>query len=309
MSYAAYGYPGDEPYWNVQNITDDDAAVQSALTYLYGPEFPWGGGADTQESASIALWCTATGNGFTDCSSSVPAAVCPEIPDEPSPRRGYPCFRPDSLPIIVHVSDAWWHNNELGGYAYHCTDTDFFDAQNELNAIGARYIGVVVDAYGTSFMVETCEAMATGTGSVDETGEPLVQSANFGMVSSSIVDLIATLAASTPQNVNAVPQDEPDDPPGADYDATHFIKNITPLHGYPTAPEGFSSMDSIYFYDVVPGTSVTFDVDFHNNTVPPLDTAQVFKAWIVVLGNDVARLDSRMVVIIVPTDGMRDILI
>ena len=54
---------------------------------------------------------------------------------------------------------------------------------------------------------------------------------------------------------------------------------------------------------------VTFQVDFYNNTKPPLDTAQVFKAWIVVLGNSVARLDSRKVVIIVPTEGMGEILI
>jgi hypothetical protein len=308
-TYVPHGGDGDEPYWNVQNITDDDTLVQDGLTYLYGPDFPWGGGGDTQESSSIALWCTATGNGFDECNSSVPAAVCPEIPDEPSPRRGYPCFRPESLPIIVHISDAWWHNNELGGYGYECTDTDFFDAQTELNAIGARYIGVVVDPTGGSYMVETSLAMATGTGSVDSAGEPLVQSANFGRVSESIVDLIATLAVSTPQDVNAVPQDEPDDPPGADYDATLFIKNITPLRGYPDAPEGFSSMDSIFFYGVIPGTSVTFDVDFHNNTVPPTASAQVFKAWILVLGNSVARLDRRKVVIIVPTDGMRDILI
>jgi hypothetical protein len=68
-------------------------------------------------------------------------------------------------------------------------------------------------------------------------------------------------------------------------------------------------MDETYFYGVVPGTDVTFRIDFYNNTVPPLDSAQVFKAWIVVLGNSVARLDQRKVVIIVPTDGMGDIFI
>ena len=81
------------------------------------------------------------------------------------------------------------------------------------------------------------------------------------------------------------------------------------MYGFPDAPIGFASMDETYFYAVVPGTHVTFDVDFYNNTVPPLDTAQVFKAWIVVLGYGVARLDQRKVVIIVPTEGMGEILI
>ena len=104
-------------------------------------------------------------------------------------------------------------------------------------------------------------------------------------------------------------QPEPDDPPGADYDASVFIKDITPVSGFPAPPEGYREMDETYFYGVVPGTMVTFQVDFYNSTKPPLDTAQVFKAWIVVLGNSVARLDSRKVVIIVPTEGMGEILI
>jgi hypothetical protein len=54
---------------------------------------------------------------------------------------------------------------------------------------------------------------------------------------------------------------------------------------------------------------VTFEIDFYNNTVEPEDSALVFKAWIVVMGNDVTRLDERMVIIIVPTEGMGDIII
>jgi hypothetical protein len=36
---------------------------------------------------------------------------------------------------------------------------------------------------------------------------------------------------------------------------------------------------------------------------PPAATAQVFRARIVVVGNGVARLDERMVYIIVPPEG------
>jgi hypothetical protein len=311
VSQSPYGgsYVGtDEPYWNVQNITDDDSLVQDGLNYLNGPDFPWGGGADGPESHVIGLWCTATGSGFTDCTSSVPPQSCPAFPDEPSMRRGYPCFRPESLPIIVNVSDAPWHNDHAGGNPYDCTDTDFHDALAELLAIGARHIGIQVNSWGTEGLAAMQE-MSVGTGAVDAMGAPLVEQSEGGTVSTGIVDMIATLATATPQDVNAIGQDEPDDPPGADYDASRFIKNITPVSGFPAAPEGFSSMDETFFYDVVPGTQVTFQVDFYNNDKPPLDTAQVFKAWIIVLGNSVARLDSRKVVIIVPTEGMGEILI
>ena len=305
-----YGIYNDAPYWNSTNITADDSRVQSELTWLYtAPWDTWGSGCDGAESHVIALSLTATGLGFTDCDSAVPPQTCPAVPDEPSPRRGYPCFRPESLPIIVNVSDAPWHNGLEDWWDYRCTDHDYDDAVRDLNSIGARYIGIFWNRLGEGTPPPEYAAMATATGSVDETGAPLVVTTETGDISTSIVDLIATLATATPQDVNAVPQDEPDDPPGADYDATLFIKDITPLRGYPDAPAGFESMDETFFYGVIPGTSVTFDVDFHNDTVRPTASAQVFKAWILVLGNSVARLDRRMVVIIVPTDGMRDILI
>jgi len=65
-------------------------------------------------------------------------------------------------------------------------------------------------------------------------------------------------------------------------------------------PEGYSGMDAYTFFDVVPGTMVTFDVDLYNDSVPPTASAQVFKAWIVVTGNAVAELDRRMVIVVVP---------
>jgi hypothetical protein len=305
--YGMYGDTGDQPYWHIENITDDDAAVQAGLNTLYGTT-PWGSGYDGPESHVIALWCTATGNGFTDCSSSVPPQSCPAIPDEPALRRGYPCFRPDALPIVVNVTDATWHNDHLGDNPYDCTSINFDEARDELLGINARHVGVFVENWGTAGLAAMQE-MSIATGAVDGMGNPLIERADSGEVSTGIVDMIATLATATPQDVNAVPQDEPDDPPGANYDATVFVKDITPVSGFPTAPEGFSHMDEEFFYGVIPGTQVTFQIDFYNSTVPPLESAQVFKAWIVVLGNSVARLDERKVVIIVPTEGMGPILI
>jgi hypothetical protein len=306
--YGSYGGAPDEPYWNVQTITPDDSLVQTGLNYLSGADFPWGSGWDGPESHVIGVWCTATGNGISDCSAGVPPQSCPAYPDEPSPRVGYPCFRPGALPIVVMVSDADWHSDQLMNYPYDCTSTNFSSALTEMLAINARFVGVQVSTWSTSGLASMQE-MARGTGSVDGTGAPLVEQSDSGTVSTSIVDMIATLATATPQDVNAIPEDEPGDPPGAEYDATIFVKDITPVSGFPDAPTGFASMDEDYFYGVVPGTMVTFEIDFYNNTVEPEDSALVFKAWIVVMGNDVTRLDERMVIIIVPTEGMGDIII
>jgi hypothetical protein len=66
----------------------------------------------------------------------------------------------------------------------------------------------------------------------------------------------------------------------------------------------YERQDETTFYQVIPGTRVTFDVDFYNDFVPPPPTAQIYRAVIVVLGNGVAELDSREVYIVVPPDGV-----
>ena len=294
-----YGDPEDLPFWHVQSITSADATVQLALNSLYGST-PWGSGFDTPEASVIALWSVATGDGVSDCSASVPPQDCPPHPEEMAPRRGYPCFRPGALPIVVHVTDAPWHNDASMTYPYDCTSIDYDFALEAMLGIGARYVGVFVDNYGTEGL-PVMEQFATDTGSVSDTGEPLVEVVmGGGSVDMAIVDVIATLASAAPMEVNAVAEDVGDDPPGADLDARVFVKGIRPVGGYPDAPVGFDWMDDEYFHGVRPGTVVTFRVEFFNSTLAPADTARVFTARIVVIGNGVTRLDERLVVIIVP---------
>ncbi|MBX3271612.1 MAG: hypothetical protein KF729_15205, partial [Sandaracinaceae bacterium] len=75
--------------------------------------------------------------------------------------------------------------------------------------------------------------------------------------------------------------------------------------GIPGARPGvsYTRFDETTFYGVIPGTIVEFAVDFYNDVRMPAETAQVFQARIIVLGNGVARLDERRVFIIVPPDG------
>src|SRR5690606_11836371 len=127
---------------------DDLTAVQAALGRLAAA-----GGGDGPESATEALYQTATGEGGTwTFASGAPTfrlapAFCPSVPDEVGRRRGYPCFRPGSLPIVVLVTDALFHNGPGGSNAYAGISPaphTFDQAVSALNAIGARLIGVAV---------------------------------------------------------------------------------------------------------------------------------------------------------------------
>ncbi len=307
LSFDGYGNAGDMPYAHEQDITDDTALVQAALGRLSA-----GGGADTPESATEALYQTATGEGgnwsFTSGAPSFSLArkACPAIPDELGRRRGYPCFRPESLPIVVLVTDAPFHNGPGGSNGYtginpmpHFLDQSVI----ALNNIGARFIGVAVGSGPQSDE----EHVAQMTGTVDLAGAPLVYPAAGGTVSDAIIEGIETLAGRTPQDVDAISENVIGNPDN--FDATQFITAITPVEGYNGAASGpmpgvtYRAKDDDFFYDLVPGTVAEFDVRFANSVRPPATTAQIFRATIIVRGNRVARLDSRNVYVVVPPDG------
>ena len=300
-----FGGPGDIPYGNLQDITADLPAVQRALDGL-----TIGDGHDGPESQVEALYQTATGEGGSWAFGpggtwSLEPRACPEYPDEIGYRRGYPCFRPGSLPIVVIVTDLEWHNGNTDGLRWPYSmitpsPHTLPQAAAALATLGGRFIGVVVNGM---FRTDH-EAMASMTGSVDETGAPLVYNATAGEVSDAIVTGIQTLAGRTPQDVTTERENVPPNP--GDFDATRFIVSITPVEGYGAggvAGTGYTSKDLTTFYGVTPGTQVEFRVDFYNDVVPPPPTAQIYRARIVVMGNHVARLSERQVYIIVPPEG------
>lgn len=309
MRPVNYGADTDRAYIHVQDITNNLGNVQSALNGL-----ALGNGTDLPESHVEALYQTATGEGgswsWNGRTHSIAPRTCPAIPDEPATRRGYPCFRAGSLPIIVLVSDVQFHNGPGGSAAYReisPTPHSFEQATAALGELGARVVGVSVPNTRGSSRPDQ-EAVARMTGSVDGSGRPLVYDAAGGEVSDAIIEGIGTLVGGTPQDVTTTTENVAGNPD--DVDARGFIKSIVTVEGYsrdgvPGARPGISytSRDESTFYGVVPGTLVDFAVDFHNDFVEPPATTQIYRATIVVMGNGVARLDERQVFIVVPPDG------
>ncbi len=266
-------------------------------------------GNDGPESYVPALHATATGMGLTWPGGMVPPRACPAIPDEPATRRGYPCFRSGSLPIVLLFGDNLFHNGPGGSNPYSFAAPTFDATATALNGVGARVMGIYSGgAFGGARA--DYEAIARATGAVRADGTPLVFdiAADGSGLSAAVVDAVAQLVGGTPQDVSTTTENVDGNPDG--FDARRFIKSIVPLEGYgpdglPGARPGISyrSRDMTTFYEVIPGTQVEFTVDFWNDVRPPADVAQVFRARIIVVGNGVARLDERQVYIIVPPEG------
>lgn len=266
-------------------------------------------GGDYPESYVPALFATATGMGLAWPGGSVPGRTCPTFPDEVAPRRGYPCFRAGSLPIVLLFGDAPFHNGP-GGVSYSFPAPQWGETLGALNGIGARVMGIYS---GGGDALGDFQAVARQTGAVRSDGTtPLVFTiaANGSGLSTAVVDAVRDLVGGTPQDVGTTTENVAGNPD--DFDARRFIRAIVPVEGY--GPDGipgprpgisYTSIDAAagVFRSVIPGTIVEFRVEFYNDVRPAGERAEVFQARIIVLGNGVARLDERRVFIVVPPDG------
>jgi hypothetical protein len=66
--------PHDVPYWNLQSITDNQSAIESAIDKLIASC-----GADTPESQVAALYSIATGNGVADTKTTLALGTIPHV--------------------------------------------------------------------------------------------------------------------------------------------------------------------------------------------------------------------------------------
>lgn len=316
-----FGLPSDRPFELLAPITDDLTVLRAAIDALP----PAAGGLDTPEAGMEALYQWATGRGVPELE------IDPFAPGD----VGGAGFRTDSLPIVIHVTDARSH--EPPDYAAAFLASHDRDATvAALGAIGARVIGVrstenadladdplaeLIDLAlatratvpptagecGTGIDGAPRAPVATGSGDVC----PLVfdvrpDGTGLGDV---IVDAISELASYGTLDISARPVGESVGlrgevlPPGAT--TADFVESITPE---PPPPAG-STIDGDVFRGVTPGSTVTFRLRAQNDFVPHGPRAQLFQLYVHVLGDGVTLLDVRNVYVIVPPDESGPILL
>ncbi|MBW2263914.1 MAG: hypothetical protein JRG91_18290, partial [Deltaproteobacteria bacterium] len=221
---------------------------------------------------------------------------------------GWPCFRTGAIPIIVQLSDE-----DFDDAISLCTPPDMrHDAAIEaLNSISAKYIGVNSQPglYGSR---DDMEIIAIGTGSVDESGEPLIfdvdpHGADLG---DQLVEAIRLFATAVPLQISAVARDDPED----GVDSLTFIERVEPNpSGWASDPrdsrsctgglavedlDGDTNPDA--FVSIL-GPTMCFElVARANETLAPGGDYRMFSAHVDVLADGVTVLDTREIVFCVP---------
>jgi hypothetical protein len=311
-AHGDFGEGGGNYTGNVavfQRMTYDVSAVRAATGSLRADN-----GGDYPESQTTSIHALISGFGHPNYGGTAtrfmdPVADCGDGPDD-DPSYGWCCFREGRVPIVVLFSDAAWHNGvdgfdgvPPGGNYYRSTPSaaTWPMLTSEMTSRGAYFVGIDVGG-GDTFRNSQELAMLTGT--VDGGGTPIAFRGSASDVASNVVSAITTIAGTTRQDVTTRTDPDPAETRIVAPNTTaSFIDAVVPVRGRPAAPEGFDSFDATTFYNVSPSTIVTFRVDFNNDFQMGSDTAQVFRATIVVLGRAGSEVDRRDVYIVVPPAG------
>jgi hypothetical protein len=286
----------------LQQITSDDVSVETALT-------GWStcGGS---EPYTQNLYAIATGDlgPFASWGGITPTSwTC-----TPPGSIGWPCFRDDSLPIIIQFGDEPFSDAMSicsPGYNHD-------QAITAMRSIGARYIGVN-SGTGTYSSHADMMIIATGTDSVDLTGSPLVfdiPSDGTGL-GGQVVNAVETLVGAMEMEVTTDMRDDPSDMVDT---VAEFLDHVEPSltggHADPADPSricvGGLPIGDLYepfdgrpdsFTSVRPGTLVCFDIHVKQNwSVPAIDVPQTFQCEMDVVADGITVVDTRTIYFLVP---------
>lgn len=283
-----FGTLQDQPYFIQQHITLDTAEIQNAVNTISTCD-----GSD--EYHTFALWRTATGFPYNANIDGYNLGIFGSSCTGES--YGGMCFRPGSLPIFIMASDEKFTD---GDYSSKSGDSVIHkaDAITAMNNINAKFIGIDSGSSLNDF-----NEISEGTGSKDSLGgyfNYTIDSDGSGM-SDQIVLAVLNLVSHVRMNVST--RKEHLSGSCESKESIDFIKAVSPASAAP--PENVESFDETTFIKVLPGTTVTFDIDFENDFCKPAkDQMPVFTARIDVYGDETSLLDSRDVLIIVPSGIM-----
>jgi len=314
VPWLPYGQSGDAVYRyrfniGVQSVTGDIAApifdgqkyvAPTATKQILGA-LTAGGGGDAPEGTTQALYLAATNpNNY----SLTIGGIWSHTPYTcPTPGRfGVPCFRPDSLPIFVVVTDAAFHNGPNAANQYDAAQVGgslktYTNTVDALNAIHAKVVGVPVATGSPNAARTDLTDLATKTGSLYHDASfggndyPLVPKSDVGSsnVSKEVVRLLGLLAGSGLHDVttthesyscaggvdctgDGVPDtayQNPAAPPEVTpYDASKLITLVETVEGAQN-PLPYASRTESTFYALQGNAPVSFRVHAANNTIKP----------------------------------------
>jgi len=276
----------------VQAITTDPQVATTAVQNLAPP-------AGGYEAHSESMYQAVTGEGLA---APYDVYFTPMDCTNEEGSIGGVCFRSGALPIILMITDERFddlkivHSREDAIAAMnHMTYPD-----NPERITKAKFIGVDSSGSNRKYPANDYKAVSLGTNSIDGDGKPfnyVIEPTGLGL-STKIVDAVEELTENITMDITTSRQSIDNN---FEIDTTEFIKAVKPLKvdgTLVTCPS--ESCDEESFMGVFPGSTVTFDIDFHNDIFDPKTTEDtVFKARINVLGEG-AELSMREVWILVP---------
>jgi hypothetical protein len=275
-----------QPYLLRTVVTTDVRTVEAALS-----DVPSWANFDDPEAQVEALYQLATGEGLLPFIE--PSFGCP------MGGTGAVCFRHDSLPVVVLITDAPFHNGPDGANPYEEVDPaphQYEEAVDALVARDIRVFGLGARDVGRDSPHEHLRRLARDTGTVDGAGQPFFQDigSRGDRVGSSIVDAIQQLASGLLLDVDAVVQDVPGDA----IDARALVTRVRPRSADP--PGGVRAIEPDRFLGVEPGTRVTFEAEVDVSSLPPSDSTRRVPARIIFRAFGRSRVGEQDVIIVVP---------
>jgi hypothetical protein len=298
---GTFTYAERNPFKHRMDIQPNAAAIATAV-----PSADAGSCDPCEETGLLAAFSAVSGRGpsATGCFGVMSYSDRSDCTGSPAGAKGvgYPCFRPDALPVILLATD------EPPSTQFSCPG--FSATAQAASAIGAKIIGIrgASGSSGEAAQVEVdLNNLALATGTVDMNGAPLVfPGANSG-AAGGIENGVRALSNSIPLDISGVPVDDGSDSVDA---VASFIDHLITLQlDSPECTAGLTDQDSNgdghpdVFVNVIAGTPVCWKlVPKVNSSVPGSKEPQLYRASIQVYGERVTLLDQRNVFFVVPPE-------
>lgn len=282
------GTLGYNPFTAVQNITSDTSAISTAAAGL-----AYGNGSD--EYHTLTLEHSASGTAVTQSirttaggtvyPTNISAATCSVG------LRGGVCFRENSLPVFVLMTDEKF--NTTGWIWDTGTETTIDNAAASMNAINAKI--AVIDSSGDSkYVSANASALAQKTDSYNLSEEPIYYSipTTATELPAKIRDAVKTARDSARMDVDL----EFETVDGNEIEAVQFMKSYSTVSADPV--ESVESQETEIFKGVLRDTVLTYKLDLQNTTVEESGITFI-KLRIKANWNGIT-LDSKEITLVIP---------